>query len=106
MDTILIALAFVGGLIGLIIVGMMITMYFYSHDALWHSHLKGTNSLGALTVRSVPIQVITDAGQSEVNLGLTLGPGDRYARGSMMVMAMVLLLTIIAFVSVLSSSMH
>jgi hypothetical protein len=106
MDTILIAVAFVSGLTGLIIVGMMITMYFYSHDALWQGHLKSAHGLHALAARSVPFQVTTDAVQSEINLGLSTGPGDRYARGSMMVMAMVLLLTIIVLVSVWSSLMH
>jgi hypothetical protein len=34
MNTILIALAFVGGLAGLVLIGMMVTMYFYTHGAL------------------------------------------------------------------------
>ena len=106
MDTILIALAFVGMLTGLIIVGMMITMYFYSHDALWKGNLEGAHGLRALTARSVPFQVTTDAGQSEINLGFSTGPGDRYARAGIMVMAMVLLLTIIVLISVMSSLMH
>jgi hypothetical protein len=33
MNNILIALAFVGGLAGLVLLGMMVTMYFYTHDA-------------------------------------------------------------------------
>ena len=31
MNTFLIGLAFVGGLAGLVLVGMMVTMYFYTH---------------------------------------------------------------------------
>jgi hypothetical protein len=106
MDTMLIALAFVGGLTGLIIVGMLVTMYFYSHDAVGISRSRGVRSLRTLTARSVPVQVSTSAGQSEINLGLSTDPGARYARGSMMVMACFILLMVIALVSVLNASLH
>ena len=105
-DTMLIALAFVGGLIGLIIVGMIVTMYFYSHDALRLSRFRGAHGLRSLTARSVPIQVTTGAGPSEINLGLSTDPGARYARGSMLVMAMLLLLIVVTVISVLSASLH
>jgi hypothetical protein len=106
MDTILIALAFVGGLTGLIIVGMLVTMYFYSHDALGLSRSRGVHSLRTLTARSVPVQVFSVAGQSEINLGLSTDPGARYARGSMLVTACFILLMVIVLVSVLSASLH
>ncbi len=106
MDIMLIALAFVGGLAGLITVGMLVTMYFYSHDALGFRCSRGVRSLRTLTARSVPVQVSTGAGQSEINLGLSTDPGARYARGSMMVMACFILLMVIALVSVLNASLH
>jgi hypothetical protein len=106
MDNILIALAFVGGLTGLIIVGMMVTMYFYSRDALGSGHSRKAHDLHTFTARSVPVQVTTGAGQSEINLGLSTDPGARYARGSMMVMACFILLMVIALVSVLNASLH
>jgi len=106
MDTILIALAFVGGLTGLITVGMLVTMYFYSHDALGLSRSRGVHSLRTLTARSVPVQVSSVAGQSEINLGLSTDPGARYARGSMMVTACFILLMVIVLVSVLNASLH
>ena len=106
MDNILIALAFVGGLTGLIIVGMMVTMYFYSRDALGPGRSRKVHDLHTFTARSVPVQVTTGAGQSEINLGLSTDPGARYARGSMMVMACFILLMLIALVSVLNASLH
>jgi hypothetical protein len=106
MDTILIALAFVGGLAGLIIVGMMVTMYFYTHGALGLSRFRGANGLRALTARSVPFQVTLGAGQSEINLGLSTEPGTQYARGSILIAAIVLLLFVIAVISILSVSIH
>ena len=106
MDIILIALAFVGGPTALITVGMLVTMYFYSHDALELRRSSGVRSLRTLTARSVPVQVSTGAGQSEINFGLSTDPGARYARGSMMVIACFILLMLIALVSVLNASLH
>ena len=106
MDNILIALAFVGGLTGLIIVGMMVTMYFYTRGALGLTRFRGANGLRTLTARSVPVQVTSGAGQSEINLGLSTDPGARYARGSMLVTAIILLLVVVAVVSILSASLH
>ena len=106
MDNILIALAFVGGLTGLIIVGMMVTMYFYSRDALGPGRSRKAHDLHTFTARSVPVQVTTGAGQSEINLGLSTDPGARYARGSMLVTAIVLLLIVVAVISALSASLH
>jgi heme A synthase len=101
---ILIALAFVGGFTGLITAGMLVTMYFYSHDALGLCRSRGVRSLSTLTARSVPVQVSTGAGQSEINLGLSTDPSARYIRRSMMVMACFILLIIIVLVSVLNAS--
>jgi len=106
MDTILIALAFVGGLAVLIIVGMMVTLYFYTHGALGFGRFRGANGLRTLTARSVPIQVTTGAGQSDINLGLSTDPGARYIRGSMLATAIFLLLIVVAVISVLSASVH
>jgi hypothetical protein len=106
MDTILIALAFLGVLAGLIIVGMMITMYFYTHEALGFPRFRRANGLRALTARSVPFQVTTSAGQSEISLGLSSDPGTRYARGSMLVTAIVLLMFLVFVISVLSALIH
>ena len=106
MDTMLIALAFVGGLTGLIIVGMIVTLYFYSHGALRIRRTRGARGLSNITARSVPLQVTTGAGQSEINLGLSTDPGARYARGGLMVMASFILLVVIALISVLSASLH
>jgi hypothetical protein len=106
MDTILIALAFVGGLTGLIIVGMIVTLYFYSHDALGLGSSSGTRGLRAFTARSVPVQVTTGASQSEINLGLSTDPSARYVRGSLMVLAVFLMLMIIVVILLLSTLVH
>ena len=45
VDAILVALVFVMGLTGLIIIGMIITLYFYSHDALGLGHSRRIRSL-------------------------------------------------------------
>ena len=106
MNTILIALAFIGGLAGLVLVGMMVTMYFYTHDALGRTRFRGAKGLEALTARSVPFQVTLGAGPSEIDLGLSTDAGTRYARGSMVVMAIVLLMSLVALISVLSTTLH
>jgi len=106
MNTILIALAYVGGLVGLLLVGMMVTMYFYTHGALGLTRFRGAKGLQALAARSVPFQVTLGAGESEINLGLSSDPGARYARGSMLVMAIVLLMLVVAVISVLSATIH
>ena len=102
----LFALAFVGGLVAMLLVGMKVTMYFYTHGALGLTHFRGAHGLRALTARSVPYQVTASAGRSEINLGLSTEPGTRYARVSMLITAIVLLLFIIAVLTVLSASLH
>ncbi len=106
MNTILIALAFIGGLAGLVLVGMMVTMYFYVNGALGRTRFREAKGLEAWTARSVPFQVTLDAGQSEMNLGLSSEAGTRYARGSMLFMAIVLLMCLVALISVLSTTLH
>ena len=106
METILVALAFVSVLSGLVLVGMMGTLYFYTHGALEFSRFRETKGLRALTARSVPYQVSMGTGQSEINFGLSTDSGTRYARGSMLVTALVLLLVIVVIVSALSASIH
>jgi hypothetical protein len=106
MNTILVALVFVVGLAGLVFVGMMVTMYFYTRGALGLSRFRGANGLRALTARSVPFQVTLGAGQSEINLGLSTDPGAKYARGGILITAIVLLLFVVAVISVLSASIH
>ena len=106
MNTILIALAYVGGLVGLILVGMMVTMYFYTHGALGLTRFRGAKGLQALAARSVPFQVTLGAGESEINLGLSTDPGARYARGSMLATAIFLLFVVVVVISVLSATLH
>ena len=106
METNLIALAFVGGLAGLVLVGMVVTMYFYTHGAFGLTRFRGGNGLRALTARSVPFQVTVGAKQSEINPGLSTDPGTRYARGSMLVTAKVLLMFVVALIAILSALIH
>jgi len=85
---------------------MMVTLYFYTHGALGFGRFRGANGLRTLTARSVPIQVTTGAGQSDINLGLSTDTGARYVRGSMLATAIFLLLVVVAVISVLSASLH
>ncbi len=75
METILVALAFVSVLAGLVLVGMIGTLYFYTHGALGFRHFRGAKGLRAITARSVPYQVSVGDGQSEINLGLSTDAG-------------------------------
>jgi hypothetical protein len=108
MNTLLVltALAFVGGLVTLLLVGMKVTMYFYSHGAVGPTHFREVNGLQTMTARSVPYQVTSGAGQSEINPGLSTEPGARYARVSMLITATVLLLFIVVVITVLSAPFH
>ncbi len=106
MDTILVALAFVVGLTGLIIVGMMVTLYFYSHDALGLGRSRRIRGLHAFTAKSVPFETTAATSHSDVNLGLSTDPSSRYARGGLMVLAMILMLIVIAIIVLLSNTLH
>ena len=102
----LIALAFVGGPVALLLIGMKMTMYFYLHGALGLTRFREVSGLQRLTARSVPYQVTTGKSQSEINMGLSIEPGARYARVSMLITAAVLLLFIVVIISVLSAQLH
>ncbi len=106
METILVALVYVGMLAVLILVGMLGTLYFYIHGALGFSRFREVKGLRAITARSVPYQVSVGAEQSEFELGYSTDPGTRYARISMLITALVLLLLIIAVVSAMNASIH
>lgn len=106
METILVALAYVGMLAVLVLVGMIGTLYFYIHGALGFNRIKEVKGIPAITARSVPYQVSVGAEQSEFQLGYATDSGTLYARISMLVTALVLLLLIIAVVSALSVSLH
>ncbi len=106
MDTILIALAFVAGLAGLIIVGMRVTMYFYSHEALGLDRSRSVRGLRAITARSVPYEAAVGASQSDINLGLSTDPSSRYVRGGLMVMALFLMVVLITIIVLMSATLH
>ncbi len=108
MDTLilLIALAFVGGLVGLVLIGMRVTMYFYTHGALGFTRFGEVNGLHALTARSVPYKVTVGTGQAEIQTGVSTEPSARYARVSMLITAMVLLVMVIAVITLLSTSFN
>ena len=106
METILVALAYVGLLAMLVFVGMLGTLYFYIHGALGITRFREVKGLRAVPARSVPYQVSADAEQSEIKPGYSTDSGTRYARVSMLVTALVLLLVIIAVVSAVSASLH
>jgi hypothetical protein len=91
---------------GLIIVGMMVTLYFYAHDALGLGRSRRIRSLRAGTARSVPVEVTSGTGQSEINPGLSTDPSSRYARGGLMVLAMFLMLILIAIIVLLGNTLH
>ena len=100
------SLAFVVGLTGLIIVGMKVTLYFYEHEALGLGRSRSARGLRAITARSVPYESTTVDSQSEFNLGLSTDPSSRYARGGLMVMAMILMFIVIAIIVLLSTLLH
>jgi len=106
METILVALAYVSMLAVLVLVGMIGTLYFYVHGALGFSRFREVEGIRAITARSVPYQVSIGAGQSEIKPEYSADPGTRYARVSMLVTALVLLLVIFAVVSAMSASIH
>ena len=106
METILVALAYVGLLAVLVLVGMLGTLYFYIHGALGISRFQEVKGLHAVPMRSVPYQISVDAERSEIEPGYSTDSGTRYARVSMLVTALVLLIVIIAVVSAVSASLH
>src|SRR5260221_278479 len=86
METILLILAFVGGITGLIIVGTRINLYFYSNGAIGiacSSHIRGLRSVAA---KSVPMPAQA-AGAGQPDISMSTDPSSRYARGGVMVIA-------------------
>ena len=61
METILVAIAFVGMLVVLVLVGMIGTLYFYMHGALGFSRFREVKGLRAIVARSVPYPVPVSA---------------------------------------------
>ena len=108
MGPMLLALAFVGGSTVLIIVGLMGNLYFYSRGAIRLAGSRRIRGLRAIAARSVPVRVSAggSASGSDVDLRLSTDPSSRYARGGMMVLAIFLLLTIMAVISLLIASVH
>jgi len=105
METILLILAFVGGITGLIIVGTRINLYFYSNGAIGvarSSHVRGPRSVAAQSV-PMPTQA---AGAGQPDISLSTDPSSRYARGGVMLIASVFLLIIIAAVSLAITTLH
>ncbi len=88
---ILLALAFMGGITGLIILGMRRSLYFYSRGAIG---LNGSAE-GATGTR-----------QTDNVFRLSTDPSSRYARGGLMVMALFLMLSVIAAISLLVTLLH
>ena len=98
MATILLALAFVGGIMGLILVGTRINLYFYSNGATGVARSRHVRGLRSIAAKSVPMR--------DIHLSLSTDPSSRYARGGVMVIASVFLLLLIAAVSLAVTTLH
>ena len=98
MATILLTLAFVGGITGLIIVGTRINLYFYTHGAIGVARSRYVPGPRSVAAKSVPMP--------DIHLSLSTDPSSRYARGGLMVIASVFLLIIIAAVSLAITTPH
>ncbi len=105
MATILLALAFVGGITGLIIVGTRINLYFYSNGAIGVARFRHVRDPRSVTAKSVPMPAQA-AGAGQPDISLSTDPSSRYARGGLMVIASVFLLIIIAAVSLAITTLH
>jgi hypothetical protein len=103
---ILLALAFMGGITGLIILGMRRSLDFYSRGVIGLSSSPRINDLRAMAARSLSVEGATNSRQSDNNLRLSTDPSSRYARGGLMVMAIFLLLSVIAAISLLITLVH
>lgn len=107
MATILLTLAFVGGIMGLIIAGTRINLYFYLNDALGVARSRHVRGLREATANSVPMPTqVAGAGQPDSPLSLSTDPSSRYARGGVLVIASVFLLIIIAAISLAINTLH
>ena len=103
---ILLALAFMGGNTGLIILGMRRSLIFYSRSVIGQSGSPRLNDLRAMVARSVSVEGATNIRQSDNNIRWSTDPSSRYARGGLMVMAIFLLLSVIAAISLLIALVH
>ena len=103
---ILLALAFMGGITGLITLGMRISLYVYSRRVIGLSDSASINDLCAMAARSVSVEEETSTRQSDNNLRLSTDPSSRYARGGLMVLAIFLMLSVIAAISLLITLVH
>lgn len=103
---ILLALAFMGGITGLIILGMRRSLYFYSRGVIGLSGSARINDLHAMAARSVSVEGATSTRQSDNTLRLSTDLSSQYARGGLMVLAIFLLLSVIAAISLLITLVH
>ena len=103
---ILLELAFMGGINGLIILGMRRSLYFYSRGVIGLSGSPRISDLRAMAARSVSVKGVTGTGQSDNDLRLSTDPSSRYAWGGLMVIAIFLLLSVIAAISLLITLVH
>jgi hypothetical protein len=95
---ILLALAFMSGITGLIILGMRRSLYFYSRGVIGLSGSARISDLRAMAARSVSFEGATSTTHSDNS--------PRYARGGLVVMAIFLLLSVFAVISLLVTSVH
>src|SRR6266516_4037829 len=102
---ILLALTFMGGITGLIILGMRRSLYFYSRGVIGLSGSARINDLPAMVARSVSVEVVTSTRQYD-NLRLSADASSLYARGCLMVMAIFLLLSVVSLISFLICGVH
>lgn len=107
METILLTLAFVGGITGLIIVGTRINLYFYLNGAIGVARSRYVHGPRSVAAKSGPMPAqAAGAGQPDIHLSLSTDPSSRYARGGLMIIASVFLLIIIAAVSLAITALH
>ena len=106
MAPILIALAFVGAFAALIIVGTKVNLYFYSNGAIGSARSKRIGGLSAISAKSVPVKVANGESRSVLDLIVSTDQSSRYARGGLLAIASVFLLTVIAAVFLVISLLH
>src|SRR5947207_2506200 len=98
MGPILILLVFLGGTMMLIVGGTRVSLYLFTQNALETNHVEAEKTLlvqEPVVERPVYYRV-AEAGNTSA----------RYARGSLMVIGSILLLTVVAAVSMLSGILH
>lgn len=102
MGPILILLVFLGGTLILIVGGTRISLYLFTQNVL------GTHPIvnHVVVEKSLPIQEPVVERPVYYRVAETEDTSSRYARGSLMVIGSILLLTTIAAVSILSGLLH